>query len=138
MANLSKMQGSPWHIDKFTRKPGDKRRHRSKCIHYNRSKEFCSKEVGRCRGAAHCRYYDEEGLPENVSRIPTVEPETEEPRIEFNGYSIPAGSRIRHKKYGDGTVTADSNGIATILFDSGEEKKLQLEVCAKNNIVSLL
>lgn len=138
MSKLGQMQGSPWHINKFTRKPGDKRRHRSRCINYNSSEEYCSKQVGRCVGAAHCRYYDEEGIQKNVSRIPTLDPEPVVQQEEKDYFALPVGSRINHKKYGSGTITRVSDGIATIRFDNGDIKKLQLEVCAKNELVSLL
>ena len=142
MSKLGQLQGSPWHVEKFSRKPGDKRRHRSRCINYNRSKEFCSVQIGRCVGAAHCRYYAEDGLPKNVSRIPTIDSEPkeqqEQKQEETNYYNIPVGSRIQHKKYGTVTLIKLSNGIATVLFDNGDEHRLQLEVCAKNNLVFLL
>ena len=142
MSKLGQMQGSPWHVEKLSRKPGSKRRHRNRCINYNRSKEYCSVQIGRCIGAAHCRYYKEDGLPKNVTRVLTIDSKPEEQKepkqVENNYYVIPIGSRIQHNKYGAGTITKVSNGIATIHFDNGDTRKLQLEVCAKNNIISLV
>ena len=142
MSKLSQMQGSPWHVEKLSRKPGSKRRHRNRCINYNRSKEYCSIQIGRCIGSAHCRYYKENVLPKNVTRVPTIDSESEKQQelkqAKNEYYDIPIGSRIQHNKYGAGTITKVSNGIATILFDNGDARKLQLEVCAKNNIISLI
>ena len=142
MSKLSQMQGSPWHVEKLSRKPGSKRRHRNRCINYNRSKEYCSIQIGRCIGSAHCRYYKENVLPKNVTRVPTIDSESEKQQelkqAKNEYYDIPIGCRIQHNKYGAGTITKVSNGIATILFDNGDARKLQLEVCAKNNIISLI
>ena len=30
------MQGSPWHVERMERGDGDKRRHRSRCVHYHK------------------------------------------------------------------------------------------------------
>lgn len=53
------MTGAPWHVEKMVRKEGDPRRHRSRCIYYNKSTGHCPKVVSKCVGAAHCNYYEE-------------------------------------------------------------------------------
>lgn len=59
MASVNRMTGTPWHVEKYTRKDGDDRRHRSRCIYYRKHDAYCSQVVGKCRGSAHCSYYKE-------------------------------------------------------------------------------
>lgn len=61
MANLSQLSGIPWHIEKMTREEGDPRRHRSKCIYYDKSNRGCIYMNGCCIGSAHCTVYSETG-----------------------------------------------------------------------------
>lgn len=53
------MSGSPWHIEVLKKDETDDRRHRSRCIHYKKSNQFCNHYIGRCGGSAHCQYYEE-------------------------------------------------------------------------------
>ena len=139
MSKLGQLQGSPWHTEKFSRKPGDKRRHRNRCAHYNRAQEFCEKEVGRCRDAAHCRFYYE-SVPEGVTKTP--QPESKKidkapiKKETADYFSIAPGTVVRHKKFGVGMVTEMSNGVATVAFDSGEKKKLDLKGCELNGLLT--
>ena len=57
MSRLGEMQGTPWHVEKFTRKEGDARRHRSHCIHYDKGSKHCDVTGVGCRGASHCQRY---------------------------------------------------------------------------------
>ena len=57
---IERMAGIPWHVEKMIRQEGDLRRHRSRCIYYDKKKSHCSKVIGKCIGAAHCNYYEEE------------------------------------------------------------------------------
>ena len=59
MADYKGISGTPWHVERFTRAEGDERRHRSRCKYYHKEDSYCSKEIGRCRGAAHCKFYQE-------------------------------------------------------------------------------
>lgn len=56
---LKHLEGTPWHVERFTRKEGDKKRHRSRCIWY-RGHAYCAWHFEHCWGAAHCRHYCEE------------------------------------------------------------------------------
>lgn len=53
------MSGAPWHIEVLKKDETDDRRHRSRCIHYKKSNQFCNHYIGRCGGSAHCQYYEE-------------------------------------------------------------------------------
>ena len=57
MSRLSEMQGTPWHVEKFTRQEGDERRHRSYCVHYDKALKYCELTCGGCWGASHCNQY---------------------------------------------------------------------------------
>lgn len=59
MSVLNRMTGIPWHVEKYTRQEGDDRRHRSRCIYYDKKEKHCSKTYSVCYGASHCNYYDE-------------------------------------------------------------------------------
>ncbi|MCH4007592.1 MAG: GreA/GreB family elongation factor [Eubacterium sp.] len=59
MSNLSRMQGSPWHVERMERGDGDERRHRSRCIYFNKHGKHCVYYNGPCYGSAHCNYYKE-------------------------------------------------------------------------------
>lgn len=48
------------------------------------------------------------------------------------------GKRVKHKSYGDGTITGISNTIIIVSFDNVGEKKLGYEVCIKNKLIKLL
>ena len=54
---INKLEGTPWHIERFHRKEYDDRRHKSRCKYY--TKEKCTKLGHRCYGSAHCLYYVE-------------------------------------------------------------------------------
>ena len=48
------------------------------------------------------------------------------------------GKQVKHKSYGEGTITGISNTIITVSFDDVGEKKLGYEVCIKNKLIQLL
>lgn len=55
-----KMAGVPQHIEFLKMKDGDKRRHRSKCIHYSdTAKNFCRYRMTSCSGSSQCSKYKE-------------------------------------------------------------------------------
>ncbi len=56
---MKSLQGVPWHIEKLHRKEGDQKRHRSRCVYYDRGE--CEKSVI-CGGSAHCSNYREKAL----------------------------------------------------------------------------
>lgn len=58
MSDMCKIQGTPWHVGRFTRQEGDERRHKSNCVYYRKKDKFCTKHHGECYGSAHCDYYE--------------------------------------------------------------------------------
>jgi len=49
-----------------------------------------------------------------------------------------AGKNIKHKFYGKGVVTAVTDTVLVVSFDSVGEKKLGYEVCIKNKLIKIL
>lgn len=90
------MTGCPWHVEKMVRQEGDSRRHRSRCIYYNKKESHCSKVVGKCVGAAHCSYYDEYQAQEKV----ITEVNNIDVKVDFTGVKMIKVSDIELcKKY---------------------------------------
>ena len=73
--NLNQRMGTPSHIEYLKMADGDKRRHRSRCVEYDKKKEVCMCVKSpyftiRCGGASHCKYYSEhseEEIKHNIS-----------------------------------------------------------------------
>lgn len=48
------------------------------------------------------------------------------------------GRKVKHKSYGEGTVTGTAGIVLTVMFSSVGEKKLGYEVCLKNRLIEFL
>jgi superfamily II DNA or RNA helicase/transcriptional regulator with XRE-family HTH domain len=59
MANISRMTGTPWHIETLHMQEGDTARHCHRCIYYKKSTKYCSVIKSSCFGSAHCEHYSE-------------------------------------------------------------------------------
>lgn len=62
---LSQRMGTPSHIEYLHMQEGDTRRHKSRCIEYDKKKDvcMCTKSANfllKCGGSSHCEYYKEE------------------------------------------------------------------------------
>lgn len=51
------MPDTPWHVGYALKKENDPRRHKARCIHYD--KGLCKYGDMKCCGSAHCQYYGE-------------------------------------------------------------------------------
>ena len=40
MSDMCKIQGTPWHVGRYTRQEGDERRHKSNCVYYRKRINF--------------------------------------------------------------------------------------------------
>lgn len=104
MANPARLTGTPWHAEKMTRAEGDPKRHRARCVNYNKATGRCSAYFEGCRGAAHCEQYSEtvkaEQEPAPQKAAPTVQPN-----------KARVGALVYSKAFGEGRVTGlKSNG----------------------------
>lgn len=115
MANISRMTGTPWHVDALRKDEKDDRRHKSRCVYYRKADESCGILNARCPGSAHCKYYSEDtGTQKSKSANSTCEravPFHGTAKIKLKNISVPAafykkknsreiGNIIKHyKKY---------------------------------------
>ena len=65
MEKLSQRMGTASHIEYLRMEEGDTRRHKSRCIKYNKEKDICMCTASgnyllKCGGSSHCKYYKEE------------------------------------------------------------------------------
>lgn len=133
MANLKRMSGTPWHVEKMTRAEGDDKRDRKKCINHRKEGNYCSVYAGKCRGSAHCpeyktveRYVYESGIYGDKIYI----------SAERAKKLFPIGSNVKHVKFGKGIVRKIDDEYITIAFGPRNLKKLDLNVCLRNNMLS--
>ena len=73
------------------------------------------------------------GDDKTTTQVPPVQPK---PVVVVPTYIV--GKRIKHKSYGEGTITGISGAIIVVSFDSVDEKKLGYEACIKNKLIRLL
>lgn len=140
MAGISQLTGTPWHVERFARQEDDQRRHKSRCVYYGKVDSYCSQVVGQCRGSAHCPYYsetiskkifdDNNGFESKEKAV-----EDEEKILYKMSLLFPAGTIVKHKKFGNGIVQNVNNRKITIRF-SDENKVLDLMLCAKNSLLT--
>ena len=67
--NLNQRMGTASHIEYLKMPDGDKRRHKRRCIEYDKKKELCMCVkspyfIMKCGGASHCKYYSEQSKEE--------------------------------------------------------------------------
>ena len=48
------------------------------------------------------------------------------------------GTKVIHKKYGNGRITGSSNGKISVCFDSGKEAVFQVDMCEKLGLISIV
>ena len=137
MAGVNRLTGIPWHIERYTREDGDDRRHRSRCIYYQKSDTYCSHVVGKCCGSAHCSYYTE-FPPEDCEDTPS---ETKDvfKKHEMSDFEsrrlFPIGCKVRHIKYGSGTVKKILDGKIVVEFKDEAEKTFGLDFCTNHHLL---
>ena len=131
------MTGTPFHIEKLPNPDG--RRHRARCVYYQKNENHCKYSFGVCIGASHCPYYQEKSVEKNKNNFTTKSSNTNQSNIQLNTYKkstlnscYTVGMRVLHKgvneknSYGYGTIKAITDKAIRIDFDSGTTKLLQL------------
>ncbi len=135
MKDYARINGTPWHVGKWTRKEGDGRRHRSRCYYYVTEKRYCTQVCGECYGAAHCKWYkeiwykngpyDELQKLKHPSELPkTVIRKDESGRWYDSICPYPIGTIVEHKRYGVGKLARVKPDRVIIKFDSLQELKM--------------
>ena len=123
----------------------DDRRHRKHCVHYR--KDGSCAYMSKCGGVAQCGFYSE--IEIDVKSMKLQEKSSKNNIVSIKKINIKAdnckngerwskyqkiGSRITHKKYGDGTVVSYDGKYIKILFDTGKSGEFDFETCIKNNV----
>ncbi len=143
MPYINRLTGSPWHVDKWTRKEGDERRHKSRCVYLEKSDNHCRKNYGKCCGSAHCYDYKEFVVPETSANVNDKKScgssgsEKMKTSANVNGVKTEGffvGQRVKSSKFGFGIIIDVSSNIMTIHFENGEVKKFDIKICAKKQI----
>ena len=141
---LNQLTGTPWHVDKFTREEGDKRRHRTRCTHYSdRGCSYCTLYGERCHGTAHCAFYEEkEPQSEDNHEIQPQHKTQQEPQTTTKintkidaSREYPVGCHVRHVKFGKGKVINVMGDILTVNFYDHGRKDLKASVCKAGNLL---
>ena len=128
--NVGKLVGTPWHTEILKEKTKDARRHRGRCIYYDKLEKVCKAHHRECMGSARCSYYMERQDSSNnnskhVSDFAGLS--SEDTRILKNKISddegiklFPIGSIVDHKYYGIGKTLKISEGKILVGFEKGE------------------
>ena len=142
---VNRMTGTPWHTEALRIGEDDSRRHKSRCIYYNRNTNRCSKMVDKCIGSARCENYEEdpvqlkaraekqlisEMLPKHKAQMAQQksEPEPVQPVIDYCAY-YPIGCRVIHETLGKGVIQDHDKGKLTIVLLDGSIKRLDPRAC---------
>ena len=138
---VSEMTGTPWHVERVHRQDGDDRRHRSRCKFYRKTKAYCVHYSEKCRGSAHCEYYEEEVRDEEqkqsqIAPEKSVNKDKAINEVKVNIDDYPIGCRVRHKSFGLGNVRYIDTVQISIIFDNIGEKVLDLNVCVNNKLIT--
>lgn len=56
---LNRFTGSPWHMERWHREEGEKRRHRSNCVYFYKESHYCRHYRIPCYGSGQCPKYKE-------------------------------------------------------------------------------
>lgn len=132
MPHISDLTGAPWHKERMHREEGDARRHKTKCRYHESLDDQCSYYHERCRGSAHCMYYEEYRKSGTQSSIPIgnqknsaagsafAQNESDEIKEEYSLSQFRSGAMVHHTVYGDGRVLSlnEITGKAKIDFFS--------------------
>lgn len=72
----------------------------------------------------------------HVRPTPTVSPAPMKPILAVPPELV--GKRLVHKIYGEGTITGATGGIMDVSFQSEGKKKLNYEICTKNDLIKIV
>lgn len=70
------------------------------------------------------------------TQVPGVHPVSPKPTVVVPEDIV--GKQVKHKFYGEGTITGISKTIIIVSFDDVGEKKLGYEVCIKNKLIEIM
>lgn len=123
------ISGTPWHVTSVGLKDGEKKRHRSRCIYFQKERVHCSVRNTICIGSAHCNIYREKEQQHYEEPLFKGQEKWSEKNTE-RSITIKKGERVIHKKYGECLILSMKNNGVKLLLDDGSE--------IKTNITSLI
>lgn len=128
------MTGSPWHVEKFVKAENDTRRHRSRCVFYDKEEKYCYKQVGVCIGASHCKDYKETGgFIGHKTKDPIIH-EQDSIHIVLSEYQKDEGFYwLSNGKSCPFDRTKLERKLVDVKNKKGKQKKLNTLVCPKCN-----
>ena len=97
-SNVTRMAGSPWHVETLHLREGEKRRHRSNCIYYTKETKHCIKRGMPCVGSSHCKYYREKSADKETERKVSTPPKPEHKVESFDGIKLIPMDKITARK----------------------------------------
>ena len=147
---VNQMTGTPWHVETLRMDEDDTRRHKSRCVHYQKTNKYCTKQKRTCPASAHCDYYKED--PTRIKAEPqpltsryhssaadpsiTRTRETAERTTVYDGSILfPVGSHVIHKSFGSGTVIESDQDQVTVMFANNTSKELSVDYCGKKSLL---
>ena len=134
MSDISRqLTGSPWHVEKWTREEGDDRRHKSRCVYFERARNYCNRNYSRCCGSAHCKYYKVVDNEEIAEPLPKKEIIKQASKGMENVFYVT--QKVKSRAFGFGIIIDISSNIMTIHFENGEVKKFDVKTCAEKQII---
>lgn len=126
MSEMSKIQGTPWHVGRYTRPEGDERRHRSNCVYFRKEGKICSKYGDECISSAHCMDYvnKKESVEESLLQTCTKLRNTEVLRKHemANRFAFVEGMRVYRKSngaFGNVVRVYNNQGVKYVDIDFG-------------------
>lgn len=134
---LNQLTGTPWHKEKWTRDEDDPRRHRSRCVYHRRDNK-CLYHKMNCYGSAHCDEY-RETMPDNWkldrgSSATKRTPDKADIVLQAKN-QLPIGSRVEHKRFGEGLVEKyEDEGVVIHFYDFGK-KTINIESCLRDGLL---
>ena len=148
MAGINRLTGTPWHVDRFARKEGDPRRHRSRCAYYDPEEKRCCFRA-RCIGSAHCSSYKEEApdiVKEKNNKADKVRRNSKtkvyyDKKVQEKVTDIyyRPGDRVMHKKYGIGLVTESTpEKVSVRFYGDNIARTFVPEFCFKQGLLELI
>lgn len=139
---VNRMTGTPWHVEVLRNNEGERKRHRSRCIYFDRKSKKCRKNRFNCFGSAHCDDYKEKDVAPTEDRSDAEATTHSESRTNAKRQTTPdvalnisIGDRIIHKRWGAGIVINIENDIIKLLFDDGNMKSLVFSEVVRNGLL---
>ena len=135
------LTGVPWHTERMHRAEDDFRRHKRRCIHFIPKNGQCQCINGKCFGSAHCPDYKEK--PEetmhkdNSCQRDKKNKSLSKEEKKLKGKISVKGTKVVHKKFGEGTVVKSEGRKTTIKFDDNKAIKFDIDMCIIAGLISI-